>query len=97
MAEFNQYSLYSMTGDTRLIQKDDEVDVLVKKLIEIDEYDDVKKIVLENFGDIEREKLIEYSNINKQLNILITDEKIEICAAKQWKQYFGKGWVLVDK
>jgi len=95
MAEFNMYNLYQ--ANYNVVPIDDTVDTYIKDLIKIDEFEEVKKYVAENFGKINDEKLFEYQDIDKQINILINEEKIEICAAKKFKQYWGKGWYLVSK
>ena len=65
--------------------------------ITMDEYSDVKDYVAEHFGNVDGEKLFEYPKIDKQINVLIDEEKIEICAAKNYKQFWGKGLYLVNK
>lgn len=93
--QFNQYSLYSMAFNQE--KKDDIVDSCLKDLRDLSRYEEVRKYVESKFGNIDGEKLIEYDDINKQIHIVLDDERVEVCAAKDWTQYYGKGWLLVSK
>ena len=94
MAELNQFSLYSMGGNYNVQPKCDEVDTIVKELVSIDEYEKVVNFVREHFGDVHGNRLFEYDDINKQINVFTEENRVEICVAKDRKQYWGKGWLL---
>lgn len=96
MAELDMYNLYSMGGNYNVAPKTDEVDGYIKELVSIDDYDEVADFVQSHFGQINGERLIEYPDINKQINIHSEKNKIEICVAKDRKQYWGKGWLFPD-
>ena len=87
--EFNQYNIYSMNAG---IQTIDEVDIYVHDLQKLDEYEDVLNYINKKFGNITDQKLIEYPDSKKQIEIKVKDGAIEFFAAKEWKQYFGRGW-----
>ena len=93
MAIINQFSLYSMGSDFNNIPKDDKVDGLIKELINIDEYEDVCNFVKERFGDIQGNKMFEYPDVKKQINVFVERNRVEICAAKEYKQFWSKGWL----
>ena len=87
--EFNQYNLYSMNAG---IQTIDEVDGYVHDLQKLNEYEDVVKYINEKFGDVGEQKLLEYPEMKKQIEIKIKDNAIEFFAAKEYQQFFGRGW-----
>ena len=63
----------------------------------IEEYDDIRAVLTENFGEFKNTKWVHYSELNKKLYLHIEDDKIEVCALKKDIQYFGKGWKLVNQ
>ena len=96
MAELNMYNLYAMGGNYNAVSKVDEVDKYVKELVSIDDYDEVADFVKEHFGEKDGNNLVEFPDINKQINIYTEKNKIEICVAKDRKQYWGKGWLIPE-
>ena len=94
MSLLNQFSIYSMAHTQERVK--DVVDTYLDELNSFKRYEDVKKYLDEKFGDIDHEKLIEYDDINKQIHIVVDDKRIEICAGKNWSQYYGKGWLLIS-
>ena len=88
--EFNQYNQYSKNAG---ISSYDEVDSYVRDINQLKGYNDVMNYIKEKFGDIEGgRKLIEYNDINKQVEIVIKEDAVEFFTAKNWCQTFGKGW-----
>lgn len=96
MQEFNQFQLYSLNCGVEY-KKNDVVDDYIDEVRGLYEYDDVKKFVEENFGDISGVKLIDYPDLSKKISIVKDEEKIEICAVKNGRQYFGQGWKLISQ
>ena len=92
MASINQFSLYSMNGNLNTEQKEDQVDVYIRELTQINDYNEVMNYVQEKFGDISGNKMFEYPEIKKQINVFTEKNRVEICAAKEYQQYWGKGW-----
>ena len=58
MQEFNQFQLYSLNCGVEY-KKNDVVDDYIDEVRGLYEYDDVKKFVEENFGDISGVKLFD--------------------------------------
>ena len=86
---FNNYALYSMNAGISAV---DEVDGFLHDLQRLNMYDDVVKYINNKFGDVGSEKVIDYPEIKKQIQIVFKDDAVEFFAAKEWKQYYGKGW-----
>lgn len=95
MTELNQFMLYSR--NTGVSHEDDEIDNYVNDLRKIDEYDEVLKFIQEHFGEVESGKIYDYPELNKQICINLKEDAIEFCAAKNRKQFFGKGWKIINK
>ena len=66
--------------------------VFIHDLQKLDEYEDVVNYINEKFCDIGIQKLIEYPETSKQVEIKMKDDAVEFFAAKDWQQYFGRGW-----
>lgn len=92
MAEFNKFNLYSMGFEAATIKKVDEIDKHIDFLKFQDDYDEVRSYLVEHFGNIENDKWFEYPELGKSLYLVISDEKLEFCAQKNHKDYYGKGW-----
>ncbi len=92
MKEIDSYTFYSLNSDIR----EDKIDKCVSELCRMNEYDDVYSFVKEFFGEFKDEKLFEYPELNKQVFINVSENTIEIFAAKNKKQFFSKGWKLVN-
>ena len=95
MAQLNIYSLYSMNSNQKELLKEDEVDLILEKFKSIQELDEVRAIVEETFHIKEGIQWFDYSN-DKKVSVVIDEEKIEICALKNDKQYYGKGWKKIQ-
>ena len=87
--QFNNYALYAMNAGVSTV---DEVDGFLYDLQHLNQYDDVVKYLNDKFGDTGSEKVIDYPDLNKQIEIVYKDDAVEFFAAKEWKQYYGKGW-----
>ena len=97
MATLNQYNLYSMNvGNTDFVRSD-KVDKYLNELRRINDFEEVSDFVVENFGKIENVALLDFPELGKQMSIVVNEDKIEICAAKNSKQYYGKGWKLISQ
>lgn len=96
--EFNKYNKYSYSYNKNTNALD-SVDELKQDLLRMTEYDDVKNFITHKFGEFEGEKWVQYPELGKQVYLCLNSEKIEFCALKDKKQYFGRGWKLkeVDK
>ena len=92
-----QFRLYSMNAGMAVRPLQDIVDGYMQELIDIDEFDSVKDFVSDKFGDINGEKWLDYPDLHKEVYLLVEDCKIEFCALKNEKQYFGKGWKIVNQ
>ena len=92
--ELNNYSLYTRNAKNTSI---DKVDEFIIQLELLDSYKEVVDYININFGVIEDKKVIEYPELNKQVEIVFKDNAVEFFAAKEWKQYYGKGWFKVIK
>ena len=91
MAELNIYSLYNFQSNYSELFKQDEVDIILDKFKKLEELDDVRATVEETFHISEGVNWFEYPN-NKEVSVVIDEDKIEICALKNHKQIYGKGW-----
>ena len=97
MAEFNKFSMYSLGYETiRKIEKD-EIDKHIDFLTEENSYEEAKSYLIEHFGEFENDKWIEFPEINKTCYLLITNDRVEFCAQKNHKDYYGKGWLNSKK
>lgn len=94
--EFNKYNLYSMNGTFGSFSKVDEIDQYIEELKVIDEYSEVKDFIEKKFGEIHSPEFKEYPELGKMVTIVLDDEKVEFCALKNNKQYYGKGWRLIS-
>lgn len=94
MAELNKYSLYA--GGAMQIREQDKVDKFISDLKEMNEYEEVCTYLEEHFGENQKSGIIEFPELNKQISIVYKDNAVEFCAAKNRKQYFGKGWLFVN-
>lgn len=87
--KFDSYSLYAMNvGDFKM----DEVDDIVRNIKLINSYDEVLNFINLHFGNIEKERCVEYPDSNKQIAIVLKQDAVEFFAAHKRKQYFSKGW-----
>lgn len=96
MMQFNQYNLYSYNANIAQSSILDEVDNCKQELLRITEYDAVKDFLTTKFGKFEGEKWVEYPDISKYVYLYIDEEKVEFCAIKDNKQYWGRGWRLEE-
>ena len=87
--QYNDYYLYNLAVNNNCI---DKVDDIVFNLKKFDDYNTVLNYLSGIFGDIESKKLVEYPELQKQVEIVLKKDAIEFFAAKNWKQFFGKGW-----
>jgi len=95
--QFNQYDLYSYSANIAKYSALDEVDNCKQELLRITEYDAVKDFLSQKFGNFCGQKWINYPELGKQVYLYLDEEKVEFCALKDKKQYWGKGWMLVVK
>ena len=95
--EFNKYSMYSIGTQYSSVSKTDEVDDYIAELRDLDEYEDAKKFVQDHFGTVEGVKFFEFPELSKSVSVVLDEEKVEICALKNNRQYYGKGWKLISK
>ena len=91
--QFNNYALYSMNAGVSTV---DKVDGYLYDLQRLNQYEDVVNYINEKFGDVGSEKVIDYPEIKKQIEIVFKEDAVEFFAAKDWKQYYGKGWRKLD-
>lgn len=93
MTEFNKFSMYSRGFETLTGSEVDTIDRHIDFLKQKDNYDEVKKYLSANFGYFEGGKWFEYPDLHKSLYIFMDDNKLEFCAQKNHKDYYGKGWI----
>ena len=94
--EFNKFNIYTYNANVGQSKILDEVDIYKQDLMRMTEYEDVKNFLLNKFGDFEGKKLINYPELNKHIYLYLDDTKVEFCALQNKKQYFGRGWMLVE-
>ena len=87
--EIEKYNLYIMNAENFTI---DEVDKYVQEISDIYTYKYVIKYINKNFELNKERTLIEYPELNKQIEIVLKENTVEFFAAKDWKQIFGRGW-----
>ena len=87
--ELNNFNLYSKSVTQSSV---DEVDEHITSLNLLNNYNEIVKYINQKFGKIEDRKLIEYPELNKQVEIIFKSDTVEFFAAKDWTQYYGKGW-----
>ena len=92
--EVNDYNLYLANAEQAKL---DKVDQYVHDATLINNYDDACNFIVKNFGIIEKEKLLEFPELEKQIHIVYKEDAVEFCVAKNWTQYFGKGWRKIEK
>ena len=92
--EFNQFNMYAYNAGISQAQKLDEVDECKQDLMRMTEYEDVKNFLQRKFGEFEGKKWVTYKELNKHVYLYKDDEKVEFCALKDNKQYWGRGWRL---
>ena len=92
--QFNNYALYSMNSGVSIV---DKVDGFIHDLQLLNQYEDVVNYLNDKFGDIDNEKVIDYPDLKKQIEIVFKENAVEFFAAKDWKQYFGKGWRTAEQ
>ena len=96
LMDFNQYSLYSLNAKCESHNTSDKVDIFIDSIKFIDEFDDVKNVIVDKFGEFKGDKWIDYDELHKNIYLKLKDDIIEVCALKNDKQYFGKGWKLIS-
>ena len=94
--QFNQFNLYSYNANIAQINTLDEVDNCKQELLRITEYDAVKDFLTQKFGNFSGQKWINYPELSKQVYLYLDEEKVEFCALKDKKQYWGRGWKLEE-
>ena len=97
MAELNKFQFYSYNGNSSLQKQKDEVDQHVEFLNSCDNYDEVRNYLVSHFGDIKGERWVEIDSCKKECYLNFEDSKIEFCCLKNHKQYYGKGWLKLNK
>ena len=94
MVLLNKYNMYTMQmGYAPAI---DDVDMLIRGIDTINEYDLVKDYIESRFGEFECRKQFDYPELNKQIAITVSEKEIKFCAAKDYKQYYGTYWKIKD-
>ena len=96
MSEFNKFSLYSMNYGATLEKEKDQVDKHIEFLKLEDDYEKVQAYLQDHFGDLSNEKWVEFEDIHKSCYLSAKDCKIEFCAQKNHRDYFGKGWIKIQ-
>ena len=97
MTEFNKFNLYSLGYENIKKPEKDEIDKHIEYLTEENNYDNAKKYLIEHFGAFDNEKWFEFPNLDKSCYLLINEERVEFCAQKNHKQYYGKGWLKIKE
>lgn len=98
MVELNKYGFYSLNCGILKEQETDKVDKCIDFLKLEDDYEKVQSYLREHFGTFESDdKWFEFEDINKTCYLSVKDNKIEFCAQKNHKDYFGKGWIKIKK
>ena len=92
--ELNEHNFYSANAEQAKL---DKVDQYIYDLKLLKNYDDVCNFIVKNFGIIEKQQLFEYPELNKQIDIIYKEDAVEFCVAKNWTQYFGRGWRKIEK
>ncbi len=90
---FNKYSLYCYAGACKTI---DEVDSILQTINRMTNYSDVLNFITENYPSSKSSYNVYFEKVDKVLNIAKKENAIEICALKNNKLYFGKGWKIVE-
>ena len=93
MAEFNKFSLYSMGYEAVKKVEKDEIDLHIEHLNKENLYEEAKAYIVSHFGEFDKDKWVEFPEINKTCYLLVTDERVEFCAQKNHQDYYGKGWL----
>ncbi len=87
--EIEKYNLYLKNLENHVI---DKVDEYVNDLNNLYTYQDVIKYVNKHFEINKERTLMEYPELNKQVEIVLKENTVEFFAAKNWTQYFGRAW-----
>ena len=94
--QFNQYNMYSYNANIQQSKVLDEVDIIKQDLLRMTEYEDVKNFIINKYGEFEGDKWVKFPELNKMVYLYLDSEKVEFCALKDKKQYWGRGWKLEE-
>lgn len=97
MSELNKYNLYNLGFQNQISVQKDEVDRMIDEMVNLHVYQEVKDFILNNFGEVDGTKYFDYPELNKQIGVINSPQKIVVCCFKNAKQYYGKGWQAIDK
>ena len=97
MNEFNQYSFYSINSNINSKASVDIIERCVEDLRLINDFDEVLSYLNTTFTNIQSGKIVDFPELNKQICITLKGNAIEFHAAKNRKQFFSKGWLLIEK
>ena len=97
MVELNKYGMYQMGYEVFKEREKDEIDKHIEFLNKENSLEMVRCYIVEHFGTFEGGKWFEFPDLEKDVYIVLTEEKIEFCAEKRHKQYYGKGWLKLKR
>lgn len=92
MAEINPYDLMYKNQLTSTPKEKDIIDKHIEFLNSCNYLHEAKDYIMNNFT-LSEDGYIQFPELNKEVYIHIDDAKVEFCALKNHKQYFGKGWL----
>lgn len=92
MVQINPYDLmYKQQNETQP-KKQDKIDKHIEFLNGCDNLEEAKEYILANI-ELSENGWVNFPELNKDLYIVIEDNKVEFCALKNKEQYYGKGWL----
>lgn len=93
MAELSKYSNYAVNAG---INKIDDVDLCIREMHCMKDYDKVKEYIDYKWGAFEGSKEFQYPELSKSINLNISENRIEFRVYKDSNQYHGEYWQLVS-
>ena len=95
MAEVSKYSYYSYMGNNSNNRVLDEIDDFVSSVEFQKEYDSVRDIITKKWNNVSDGVYnFPYPNLNKSVQLNMTQDRIEIRVFKDSKMDFGMYWQL---
>ena len=95
MAELNKYSFYTLNSTNAQVM--DELNDFVNEITKLESYNDVKEYLENKWKNIDKNNVIKFPELNKEVSLNITDDRIEVRVFKNNKQCYGEYWQLVSQ
>ena len=95
MAEFNQFSLYTMQAGDMQGATDGKIFVDLQRFKSIHDLDEVNEYIDKTFGVFEDSRVFNYPN-DVLVYISKSEDKVDVIALQKDKQIYGNRWFVED-